>query len=130
MNISEVINVGVVEVVTNIYLQMLIGIILLDIFTGIMKSAIQGKLSSRIGLSGLLKHTLIMVTNIVVVMFAPMFDLDVVATSLVIFYIIQYGISLTENWIDMGLPVPNFVRNMLIEKEKELGGKYEETDIR
>lgn len=130
MRISGVMIMGVNEVVTNIYLQMLIGLILLDIFTGIMKSAIQGKLSSRIGLSGLLKHTLIIVTNIVLVMFSPVFGLDTVATSLVIFYIVQYGISLIESWISIGLPVPNFVRNMLFEKESELGGKYEKTNIR
>lgn len=118
-----VVEMGIVEVINNDYLKVLIFIILLDILTGIVKSAINGRLNSSIGLVGLLKHILIMVTNIFIVMFSPLFELETVATSLVLFFLVQYGISILENWISMGLPVPKFLYDMLKEKEDEMGGK-------
>lgn len=118
-----VVEMGIVEVVNNDYLKVLIFIILLDILTGIVKSAVNGRLNSSIGLVGLLKHILIIVTNIFIIMFSPLFELETVATSLVLFFLVQYGISILENWISMGLPVPKFLYNLLKEKEEEMGGK-------
>lgn len=114
---------GIAEVVGNDYLKVLIFIILLDILTGIVKSAMRGELNSSIGLVGLLKHILIIVTNIFLIMFAPVFELELVSTSLVIFFLVQYGISILENWVCMDLPVPKVLYNLLKDKEDEMGGR-------
>ena len=52
-------------------------------------------------------------------MFAPLFELKTEANIFICFYIFQYGLSVTENWEAIGLPVPEWVKNRMRNKKKE-----------
>ncbi len=104
-------------------LKLLLSLTVFDILTGIVKSAIKGKLSSSIGLIGLLKHTLVMVTMVTVTMYAPIYGVEDFAKLLVSFYCLQYAISIIENWVGIGLPVPKFLYDMLDTMGKKFDNK-------
>lgn len=57
-------------------------------------------------------------------MFAPLFELGVVANTFIGFYIFQYGLSIVENWEAIGLPVPEWVKQHIKNKKRE----YDEDD--
>ena len=46
----------------------------------------------------------------------------VIADSFIVFFISQYGISFVENWGQIGLPMPDFVRQFFekINRDKEV----------
>lgn len=100
-------------------INLLLTLLLFDILTGIVKSAVNKKLSSSIGIAGLLKHTLVGVTMVVVSLFAPLYGVDEFAKMLVLFYCLQYALSIVENWVLIGLPVPGFLYQMLDKVSKK-----------
>lgn len=104
--------------------NLLLSLILFDVLTGIVKSAVKKKLSSSVGIAGLLKHTLVMVTMVTISLFAPIYGVTEYATLLITFYCLQYGISIIENWVAIGLPVPGFLYTML----DKMGKKFEDID--
>ena len=104
--------------------NLLLSLILFDVLTGIVKSAVNKKLSSSVGIAGLLKHTLVMVTMVTISLFAPVYGVTEYATLLTSFYCLQYGLSIIENWVAIGLPVPAFLYKML----DRMGEKFEDID--
>jgi toxin secretion/phage lysis holin len=104
-------------------INLLLTLLLFDILTGIVKSAVNKKLSSSIGVAGLLKHTLVGVTMVVVSLFAPLYRVEEFAKMLVLFYCLQYAISIVENWVLIGLPVPKFLYQMLDKASKKFDDK-------
>lgn len=100
-------------------INLLLTLLLFDILTGIVKSAVNKKLSSSIGIAGLLKHTLVGVTMVVVSLFAPLYGVEEFARMLVLFYCLQYALSIVENWVLIGLPVPEFLYQMLDKVSKK-----------
>lgn len=115
------------SVVDNKLLSLLLLLIVFDIFTGICRAGARKKLNSSIGLKGLLKHTLIIITNIGIVIIAPIFEMEKTGISLLIFYIIQYSFSILENFIVLDIPIPLFLYEKLVEKNAEYK-KYEKGD--
>lgn len=108
----------------NHYLKFLIIVIVLDIIAGTTRAIIQKRLNSSIGTVGLLKHMLVLITISILTMFAPLFELGVVANTFIGFYIFQYGLSIVENWEAIGLPVPGWVKQHIKNKKRE----YDEND--
>lgn len=100
-------------------INLLLTLLLFDIFTGIVKSAVNRKLSSSIGITGLLKHTLVGVTMVAVSLLAPLYEVEEFARMLVLFYCLQYALSIVENWVLIGLPVPDFLYQMLDKVSKK-----------
>ena len=104
--------------------NLLLSLVLFDVLTGVVKSAVQKKLSSSIGIAGLLKHTLVMVTMVTISLLAPIYGVAEYATLLISFYCLQYALSILENWVAIGLPVPAFLYKML----DKMGKKFEDID--
>ena len=104
-------------------INLLLTLLLFDILTGIVKSGVNRKLSSSIGIAGLLKHTLVGVTMVAVSLFAPLYGVDEFAKMLVLFYCLQYAISIVENWVLIGLPIPKFLYQMLDKASKKFDDK-------
>ena len=104
--------------------NLLLSLILFDVLTGVVKSAVKKKLSSSVGIAGLLKHTLVMVTMVTISLFAPIYGVTEYAALLITFYCLQYGLSILENWVTIGLPVPEFLYKML----DKMGKKFEDVD--
>lgn len=107
-------------VASNPYFKILVSVILLDVLAGTCRAIIQKRLNSSTGTIGLLKHSLIIITLTVLVVFAPLVQLQVLANTLVGFYIFQYGLSIVENWEAIGLPVPTWLKIHIKNKKKQL----------
>lgn len=101
-----------------------ISIVLLDIFLGIFNSLIQGKTNSSIGLKGLLKHSVVIITSLIVAFYLMCFNLEVLARTFLLFFIVEYLFSLVETWGEMGLPLPSWV----IKKIEKLHTQYDKGD--
>ena len=98
-------------------------VIVLDYTTGIVKAGILHELSSEIGFKGILKKMLILL----VVAMAHVVDSCVGSGETwrniaIVFYICNEGISILENAVTCGLPVPKKLKEILenIEEKGEL----------
>ena len=93
----------------------LLVLMVLDYLTGIMCAVIEKKLSSAIGFIGICKKCLILM----LVGLANIIDLYVVGSgsalrsAVVCFYLSNEGLSLLENTVRIGLPVPDKLRDVL-----------------
>ncbi len=103
--------------------------IVLDYISGLLQAGINGKLSSSIGFKGILKKVLILV----VVGLAHVIDNCVGSGETwrniaIVFYICNEGLSILENIVACGVPVPQKIKEALLtlqeddEKEGDLDG--------
>lgn len=95
-------------------IQFLIGLILIDIFTGFIKSFKKDSTSSTTALLGILKHMLVVSLIFLISIYFPLLEYGWVAEGFIIYTISSYGISIAENWALLGLPMPYFVKDMLV----------------
>lgn len=96
--------------------------IVLDYVTGLVKAGILHELSSEIGFKGILKKMLILM----VVALAHVIDNCVGSGETwrniaIVFYICNEGISILENAVACGLPVPEKLKDVLESMEKKEG---------
>ena len=112
-----------IDLFNNQYLRLLVVVIVLDILAGTVRAIIQKALNSSIGTVGLLKHMLVLISISVLTIFAPLFELGVIANTFIGFYIFQYGLSIVENWEAIGLPVPKWVKERMDNKKLEYNEK-------
>jgi toxin secretion/phage lysis holin len=99
-------------------LTALIVAICVDYATGLLKAGITKTLSSEIGFKGILKKVLIML----VVGLAHLIDRCVGSGETwrniaIVFYICNEGLSILENAVACGIPVPAKLKEMLINME-------------
>lgn len=93
----------------------LLGFIFFDYITGVLKAIVQKKLSSELGAKGISHKILIFI----VVAMSKLIDQfiigngDMIRTSVTIFYICNEGISILENAVDVGLPIPDNLKSIL-----------------
>lgn len=105
----------------------LIVLMALDYLSGVMCAIVDKKLSSAIGFKGICKKVLILM----LVGIANVIDVHVVGTgsalrgATVCFYLSNEGLSILENTVHLGLPVPEKLKEVLSqlhnreEKEKQ-----------
>lgn len=106
-------------------IQVLLWMILLDIATGFVKSFKNETTSSTVGLFGVLKHSLVALLTFVISVYLPLFGYELIAQGFVIYLMVSYGISIVENWVLLGLPMPKFVVNRLMKLRDEMDtGEY------
>lgn len=84
-------------------------LVLLDLVTGIAKGFINKEANSTKGLLGVIKHLLVVLLVLCVTPFLKYLQLEPVAQSFILFFIAQYGISVVENWGQLGLPLPDMI---------------------
>lgn len=106
----------------NALIQVFIWLVLFDVFTGISKGLLGKQGNSTKGLLGIVKHLLVVLLVVVAYPYLHIMDLTMMANAFVIFYIAVYGISVTENLGQLGLPLPKFVVDHL-EKLKNAADK-------
>ena len=93
----------------------LIVFMVLDYITGLMCEVIDKKLSSAVGFKGICKKVLILM----LVGVANIMDVHVIGTgsalrgAVVCFYLANEGLSLLENAVYIGLPVPEGLKDVL-----------------
>lgn len=107
-------------------LTALIVFMVLDYITGVICAIINKKLSSAVGFKGICKKVLILM----LVGAANIVDINVIKSgnalrgAVTCFYISNEGLSLLENSARIGLPIPDKLREVLI----QLHGKEEEKE--
>ena len=103
------------------FLYALIAFVVIDYLTGIMVAVLEKKLSSEVGFRGIFKKVLIFtmvgIGNIVDVYLIK--NGSVIRTAVVFFYLSNEGISIMENTGKIGLPIPEKLKKVLEQLNKE-----------
>lgn len=112
-------------------MTLLVVFVIADYFTGVMKSYLAGTLSSELGFHGIAKK----VCMFLIVGIANVIDNELLAKSevlrdaVVMFYLANEGLSITENSIEIGLPVPEALKERFMSwRTKELTSKNQPHD--
>lgn len=106
-------------------LQVLIVFMILDYGTGVLYAFLNNQLNSEVGFKGLVKKMMILVVLIIGVMVDRILGTGdwVFRTLVAYFYIANEGISLLENVANIGIPIPNKLRNALEQLNKDEEGE-------
>lgn len=107
-------------------IQILVALVVIDYVTGVLAAAIGGKLNSNIGSKGIAKKIFIFI----IVACGHLVDnamgtQDIVRDAAIYFYIANELLSILENAGNVGLPVPDILKNSidtLKGKEKDTPG--------
>ena len=112
-------------------LVVLIAFMALDYATGVLRAWINKEVSIDIGLKGIARKTVIFVVLIVAVLLDRLLNTGtwVFRTLICYFYIANEGISLLENCAGLGLPIPEKLKDALVQlkdgEKKELSKEQE-----
>lgn len=98
------------------FIYTLIAFVIADYLTGVLRAGVEKKLSSSIGFKGIAKKIMIFI----VVGIANLCDVNLIKgdgtmirTAIIFFYIANEGLSILENSVAIGLPVPDKLKAML-----------------
>ena len=117
---------AIFNLLDNNYIFVFLSVIIVDIITGILKGLYNKKLNSRIGLKGLIKHCCIILIVFTISVILPLMGYTTGARAIIIFYIIQYCLSIIENVGCMGVPIPPYVTKPI----QQLSSKNEHEEVR
>lgn len=101
-------------------------IVLADIITGFLKSLIVKTTTSSKGISGLIKHSTLLLIMAILYPYLDIYGLSGMADTLLIFYILFYAISIVENLGEMGIPIPEWLRKYIY----KLSDEYKKGDVK
>ena len=108
----------------DIALQCLVTAIVLDYISGLIKAYNTKTLSSKIGLKGLLKKVGILCVVILSVLLDRISgETGVIRTMVIYYFVANEGLSVLENLAEAGLPIPQFIKNALLNLQKDKNGK-------
>lgn len=103
------------------FMYALITFVIIDYVTGLMVAVLEKKLSSEIGFRGIFKKVLIFtfvgIANIIDVYLIK--NGSAIRTAVIFFYISNEGISIIENATKIGLPIPQKLKEILEQLNKE-----------
>ena len=104
----------------DLLLKIMILMILLDYFTGILKSVYTKSLSSEIGYKGIIKKVMILIIVTVAYAVQRIINTSIPVREIVItFFLANECISITENAAVCGLPLPKKLTELLIQLRGE-----------
>lgn len=102
-------------------LYALVAFVIIDYITGIMVAVLEKKVSSSIGFKGIFKKVLIF-TFVGIGHIVDIYILQngsAVRTAVIFFYLSNEGLSILENAAKIGLPVPEKLKKVFTELNKE-----------
>lgn len=115
------------QMVDNKFIILLTALILIDIATGLLKSLVASNTNSKTvsdkGLLGILKHCLVFIVVLVMYPIAQAINFQTYADWLLVYFIITYAVSITENWGQAGLPLPSWVKDRLAKLQDDYDHK-------
>jgi toxin secretion/phage lysis holin len=98
------------------FFYMLLAFVIVDYITGVLRAFATRRLSSRIGARGIAKKItiflLVGLSNIIDKYL--LYDSEALRLAVIFFYTSNEGISLLENAVVLGLPVPGRLRDALV----------------
>lgn len=98
----------------------LIALMALDYVTGVLKSIYNKKLSSEIGIKGIIRKVLMLIVIGVTWLIQNNLGIPAIREMVIMFFIANEAISLLENIAQMGIKIPNKLTNILLQlREKE-----------
>lgn len=107
----------------DILMPTIIIFMILDYVSGVSASWLTKSLSSEIGYKGLLKKCMIIVMIIMSVRLDSILGDEMIFRNVVtFFYISNEGISIIENCVKLGLPIPTKIKNALEQIKEENNG--------
>ncbi len=97
------------------FLYALLAFVVIDYITGLMCAVLDKKLSSEVGFRGIFKKVLIFALVAVghIIDQNVIGDGSVIRTAVIFFYLSNEGISILENTVHIGLPVPQKLKDVL-----------------
>jgi len=97
------------------FLYALVAFVVIDYLTGVMAAIVERRLSSEIGFKGIFKKVLIftMVAIGNILDSKIIGDGSTIRTAVIFFYLSNEGISIIENSVIIGLPVPHKLKDIL-----------------
>lgn len=110
------------NLLNNLWIHVFIILVAFDILTGLVKGMKKNSTNSTKGLTGMIKHLLVVILIITAYPYLSLLGLQPYANAFVLYYIASYAISITENLGQMGVPIPTFVKER-IEKLRDLTDK-------
>lgn len=113
------------------FILALIIFIIIDYVTGVISAICNKKLSSSVGFHGILKKIFILLLVAVGNILDGVLGLGgVIRSAVIFFYIANEGISIIENAANIGLPVPEKIRDILeqLKKDSDDDDKKEENE--
>lgn len=111
--------------------QVLIAVVVLDYLTGLINAFIHKHLSSAIDFRGIARKILIFVLVGLAALVEKAFpQLNTMLTSAICsFYIANEGLSILENAANLGLPLPQILKNALEQLQKKDDSKNPPSEI-
>lgn len=104
-------------------IKILLWMIFLDYITGVFKAIFNKKLNSEVGTKGIIKKVGYLIIVAVSVMLDKIIgDTGAIRNVVIFFFVANEGISIVENWVAMGLPMPQIIIDTL-EQLKHKGEK-------
>ena len=103
------------------FMYALITFVVIDYITGLMVAVLEHKLSSEVGFRGIFKKVLIFI----LVGIGNMIDVyllkngSAIRTAVIFFYVSNEGISIIENAVKIGLPVPEKLKDILEQRKSK-----------
>lgn len=103
------------------FMYALISFVVIDYVTGLMVAVLERKLSSAVGFRGIFKKVLIFtfvgIANIIDTYLIK--NGSAIRTAVIFFYVSNEGISIIENAAKIGLPIPEKLKQILEQLNKE-----------
>lgn len=121
---TEQLIIAIKHLFTNAYMHILFWLIVVDVASGVLKAFKTKKYNSSVGINGLLRHMLVLFALGIAYTYAEILGVEKVFSGIVIFFIANYGISIIENWDELGLPLPSWLKvyfEKIIKSENEKG---------
>lgn len=103
------------------FLYALVVFVVIDYITGLMVAVLESKLSSAVGFRGIFKKvvlfSLVAVGHIIDSRLLQ--NQGAIRTAVIFFYLSNEGISILENAAKIGLPIPDGLKNVFEQLNKE-----------
>lgn len=106
----------------NQIIWLFVWVVIIDIVTGFAKSVITHRTTSSKGTAGLIKHGILLLVTLTLYPMLELNGMKNAADTFVGFYIMFYAVSIVENWGQMGLPVPEWLKKYIY----KLSDQYKE----
>jgi toxin secretion/phage lysis holin len=99
----------------------LVAFIVIDYITGLMVAVLEKKVSSSIGFKGIFKKVLIFTFVGIghIVDFHIIKNGSAVRTAVIFFYLSNEGLSIIENSVKVGLPIPEKLKEVFLSMKEE-----------
>lgn len=107
------------------FLYALVSFVVIDYVTGLMCAVIDKKLSSEVGFRGIFKKVIIFSLVAIghIIDKNLIGDGSVIRTAVIFFYLSNEGVSILENAVNIGLPIPQKLKDILAQLSNKGGNE-------